>query len=186
MEHRGLAVRDALTSAATGETQEQAPLPPASFIIRRSAGCAAFLMSGWSRRDLGGEAELCPWPPSPSRPSVRYQALQNGDQRCRVPAGDIVRLRGSSICCKSGDAPTVGGERSIGVEHIIPKKPIRGPHGTDRNNLTIACVLQQKGQLAVEEFLSGKPDLEYSPRPSPDRRGGDQCYQIRYRQRSRL
>jgi len=48
------------------------------------------------------------------------------------------------------------------IEHIIPKNPIRGPHGTDRiSNLTIACVPcnVRKGNKPVEEFLAGKPEV---------------------------
>ena len=48
------------------------------------------------------------------------------------------------------------------IDHIIPKKPIRGPHGTDRiSNLTIACFPcnEDKKNRPVEEFLAGKPEV---------------------------
>jgi len=50
----------------------------------------------------------------------------------------------------------------LSIDHIIPKEPIRGPHGTDRiSNLTIACFPcnEDKKNRPVEEFLAGKPEV---------------------------
>jgi len=174
LEHRGLAVRDALTSRRAirrGRRNRHTRYRQPRFNNRtRPAGwLPPSLMSRvnnvvtWSGKILA----LAPVA-SIAVETVRFdtQALQNPeisgiDYQRGTLFGYEVReylLEKWGRKCAYCGAENV----QLEIEHIVPKKPIRGPHGTDRiSNLTIACVPcnEDKGNKPIEEFLAGKPEV---------------------------
>ena len=174
LEHRGLAVRDALTSRRAirrGRRNRHTRYRQPRFNNRtRPAGwLPPSLMSRvnnvvtWSGKILA----LAPVA-SIAVETVRFdtQALQNPEisgveyQRGTLFGYEVREY----LLEKWGRKCAYCGVENVklSIDHIIPKEPIRGPHGTDRiSNLTIACIPcnKDKNNKPVEEFLAGKPEI---------------------------
>jgi len=174
LEHRGLAVRDALTSRRAirrGRRNRHTRYRQPRFDNRsRSAGWLPPSLMSRVNNVVTWAGKLNRIVPvaSIAVETVRFdtQALQNPEisgveyQRGTLFGYEVREylLQKWGRKCAYCGAENV----QLEIEHIIPKKPIRGPHGTDRiSNLTIACVPcnKEKDNWPVEEFLSGKPEV---------------------------